>query len=117
MSYASNLDFPILIVSVRDNKIQVDDGYHAIKEVLALNNYHFIHAESNETALAMARKEAGIGCIIINECDGANLGGGSPIIKEIIRVTRAKNSRVPIFFFVKCAFVRAFIDGGDSRDP
>jgi arginine decarboxylase len=98
MSYASNLDFPILIVSVRDNKIQVDDGYHAIKEVLALNNYHFIHAETNEMALAMARKEAGIGCIIINECDGANLGEGSPIIKEMIRVIRAKNSRVPIFF-------------------
>jgi arginine decarboxylase len=98
MSYASNLNFPILIISVNNNEVQIDNPFHRIKEVLALNNYHFIHADTNETALSMAKKESGIGCIIINECDGFSQSSGSPFIKDIIRIIRAKNSRVPIFF-------------------
>ena len=98
MSYASNLDFPILIISVSNSEIQIENPFQEIMKVLALNNYHFIHADTHEAALMMTRKESGIGCIIINEYDDAGQSHGSPFIQNIIRVVRAKNSHVPIFF-------------------
>lgn len=98
MSYASNLDFPILIVSIRDSKLPFESLFIKIMEELTLINYRFVHAETYEAATAIVKKEAGIGCIIINEYDGSNWSHSTSFINDIIRFIRAKNSRVPIFF-------------------
>lgn len=98
MSYTNHFDFPILIISISNMVVKMDDSFHEIQDELELNNHHFIHADTSETALAMARKEVGIGCVIFHECDEPSQNHCSMFIEDVIHVVRAKNSHAPIFF-------------------
>lgn len=98
MNHADNLNFPILIISTEEKHTQANIVLHPIREELALKNYHIIHPQNNEMALVIARKESGVGCIIIYENESSEHFQSSQFIKEIIHVIRKKNNRVPIFF-------------------
>lgn len=98
MCIKENTHFPILIISDRKAEGSDSDLLYEITSELEKYNHHYILANTKETALAMVRKQSGIGCIFINDLSVSDQNSKSLFFKEVIQTVRAKNRNLPIFF-------------------
>ncbi|MFI8417535.1 Orn/Lys/Arg decarboxylase N-terminal domain-containing protein [Serratia sp. NPDC078593] len=97
MSYINNHNFPIVIISINDDVVKIENPLTMITQELAKHDYCFLHVEEIEQAVGLLKKEVGIGCVIINEFDDLKVDNSNLYICDIIKAIRCRNNSLPIF--------------------